>query len=1105
MPTAQARTVLGHISQLIGTPPAGDLTDGQLLQRYTLDREKAAFTALLQRHGRLVWGVCHHVLRHDQDAEDAFQATFLVLVHKASSIRKQESVASWLYGVAYRTAMKAKTNSAKRRAHEKWASPGAPEGPPAKAAWRELQAMLDHELNRLPEKYRAPFVLCCLEGKSRSEAARALGWKEGTVAGRLGQARKLLQQRLARRGVTLSAVLCAAALSQQAPLAAVPARLLATAADAALLFAVGQGAPVTAVSAPVLALARGVLRAMTLSKLKVAMVLLLTAGMAFAVAGMVAHKAFAAKPVEAKSEAEPKPLAKSADQPKPGAAKPVRTDRYGDPLPPGAIARLGTVRFRAWANRVAFLPGDKMLATVGQEVVSFWDVATGKETRRSVDMHWGEAFALSADGKLLAVAAVPNDNTIHLWEVDTGKYLRPFKGHQGRIRALAFAPDGRTLASAGDRKVWVWETASGKEVCRAEVGPADLAVAISADGKLLASAGWDVASAVSIRETATGNELHHYRLPLGVRQVVFAPDGKTLAAVEDWNDDDDGVRENKVHLWDVATGKLRRQLTLREHILCVAFSPDSKTLATGHLDTFHVWDVATGAWLERFEGQSGRIGLVAFSGDGKTLATGGDHTLRLWDVATGKAVPSPGNGHQGPVQALAYLADGKTLVTAGDDHTLRHWEAATGREVREYPGLGSVVFTPSFAGASKILALPVGNEVRLCEPATGKELRRFRFPDHVRQVALTRDGEAMAVYAGGKDLTLRVVDTATGKERLARRDAGHIQVMAFSPGGELLALGPVDPILRLLDAATGSEVYELRPTENVTNLTFSPDGKTLAGCAGYGTLRFWEVATGKERARWPDRDLRSESAMAFSPDGRMLALGDADGLLRLVSVATGKELKRLQGHRSGITSLAFAADGKTLASGSWDTTALVWDVARLGERKEEPPAAQRAEQLGALWTDLASNDAAKAYLAIHELIAAPQQAVPFLARRVQPRAPVTDKHITQLIAELDNERFEPREAATIELAGLEKRAEAMLRKTLANDPSPEVRRRIESLLGYLQGPVTFAPTQRLLRTIEVLEHAATPEARQFLQKLAAGAPDAHLTREAKAALERSQR
>jgi WD40 repeat protein len=742
---------------------------------------------------------------------------------------------------------------------------------------------------------------------------------------------------------------------------------------------------------------------------------------------------------------------------------------------------------------------------VAQEVVSFWDVATGKETRRrSVDMRWGSAFALSTDGKLLAVAAIPNDNTIHLWEVDTGKHLREFRGHEGWIHALAFAAEGQTLISGdseGKNTVRIWDTDTGKELRRIEVGHPVGGVAVSPDGKLLVAAGWDVASTVSIRKTATGKELHRFKLPLGVHEVRFAPDGKTLADIEDWNDDG-GIRENKVHLWDPVTGKLRQQFKMREHILCAAFSPDSKTLATGHLQTFHLWDVATGKWLDRFEGHDGRFDRLAFSSDGKTLATSGENTIRLWHTATGKEMRYPGAGHQAPVDALTFLGKGATLVSASGDHTLRHWDAATGWEIRKFSGMGDGAYSPSFALTERIGALRVNNEARLFDPATGKELRRFRYPDHVRQVALTLDGKTLAVYTGGKDLTLRLMDTATGKERLARRYPDFVQVMAFAPAGDVLALGSTKPIIPVLDTVTGNELYQLRLSENVTNLAFSPDGKTLAGGAGYGTLRFWEVATGKERAQWADRDLRSGSQMAFSPDGRLLALGDAVGRLRLISAATGKELKRLQGHRNGFTCLAFAPDGKTLASGNWDTTALIWDISGLSERKEEPSAALGAEQLGSRWTELRSDDAAKAYRAIQDLVAAPTQSVPFLAQRVQPHATVTDKRIAQLITELDNERFESREAATIELAGLEKRAEPLLRKTLANDPSPEVRRRLESLLGYLQGPVTFAPTQRLMRTIEVLEHAATPEARQFLQKLAAGAPDARLTREAKAALER---
>jgi RNA polymerase sigma factor (sigma-70 family) len=527
MPTARVRAVLGHISQLVGTPPAGDLTDGQLLQRYVSGREKAAFTALLQRHGRLVWGVCRHVLHHDQDAEDAFQATFLVLAHKAGSIRKQESVAGWLYGVAYRTAMKAKTNAAKRRAHEKWASHGAPEEPPAKAAWRELLALLDHELNRLPEKYRAPFVLCCLEGKSRSEAARALGWKEGTVAGRLGQARKLLQHRLARRSVTLSAVLCVAALSEQALQAAVPARLLTTAADAALLFAAGQGAPVTALSAPVIALAKGVLRAMTLSKLKAAMVLLLTAGVAFAVAGMVVHKAFASTTVEAKAEDEPKPLTKSAGQPNLEAAKTVRTDRYGDPLPPQAVARIGTVRW--WHGRqggpMVYAPDGKSLVSCDQNKgIRIVDTATGKESRRiEVQGESISCFALSPDGKTI-ITGSGESPVLRQWDVSTGKGLRQIATGAKDTSVLAFSSNGKTLAAVtGQTDIRLWDVATWKETHQLKghtrwIG----SVLFSPDGKTLVSGGgitqtmrwWDVGTGREIKR------LNDVPAPLGTGLIT---------------------------------------------------------------------------------------------------------------------------------------------------------------------------------------------------------------------------------------------------------------------------------------------------------------------------------------------------------------------------------------------------------------------------------------------------------------------------------------------------------------------------------------------------------------------------------------------------------
>src|SRR5262245_21964485 len=196
--------VLAHIRKRIAARDQDALSDRDLLNRFLKDRDEAAVTVLVERHGAMVLGICRRVLGHAHDAEDACQATFLVLVRRAASVRKKESLASWLHGVAYHVATNLKRDLARRRRREATVVNEPPQDPLDDLTWREAQAVLDAELALLPERFRAPLVLCCLEGKTRDEAARQLGWTTGTLRGRLERGREMLRARLTRRGVALA-------------------------------------------------------------------------------------------------------------------------------------------------------------------------------------------------------------------------------------------------------------------------------------------------------------------------------------------------------------------------------------------------------------------------------------------------------------------------------------------------------------------------------------------------------------------------------------------------------------------------------------------------------------------------------------------------------------------------------------------------------------------------------------------------------------------------------------------------------------------------------------------------------------------------------------
>ncbi len=302
-----------HLRRRIAGQQLNQDNDEQLLYAFITRRDDSAFADLMRRHGPMVLHLCHRVLGHEQDAEDAFQATFLILAQNAAALRNKTSLASWLHGIAYRTAMKAKQAAARRRKYERQTLSQSSTDPADELSWREMRVLLDEEINRLPEKYRSVFVLCCLEDMSRAEAGQRLGLKERTVLSRLAEARKRLGKRLARRGVELTAVLAATALAVP-PASALPAGLMAATIKAASATVAGDGLT-GVVSASVDQLVQSAATAMLVSNAKITTAVFLLAGLMSA-AGVWAYRGLAANALSPSAQLAEPPAAKAESRPK---------------------------------------------------------------------------------------------------------------------------------------------------------------------------------------------------------------------------------------------------------------------------------------------------------------------------------------------------------------------------------------------------------------------------------------------------------------------------------------------------------------------------------------------------------------------------------------------------------------------------------------------------------------------------------------------------------------------------------------------------------------------------------------------------------------------
>jgi WD40 repeat protein len=809
-----------------------------------------------------------------------------------------------------------------------------------------------------------------------------------------------------------------------------------------------------------------------------------------------------------------------------GAASAADTDAHGDPLPPHAVARIGTARLRHGGpvTAIAFAPDGKSFATASLDrTVSVWDRETGRELWRCRGFGRDPlAVAFNKDGKTLACAAA--DGVCRVFEIgkpdDKGPAAEPKELHSFALKAdvvsaATFSKDGAFLAAGDDSgAVRVWDVKEHEVVKTITLDETARCLRFTPDAKSLATTAG--IGGIQVWEAKTGRKLRS--LGNGAYSALeFDLTGQQLLA---------GNFDNEIQIYDWQRD--RRENVYKGHkevwpqskngITGLAYTPDGDWIVSG------AGDGTARAWPRPVPGARGKVGpqhtfqdhadrvtAVALSPDGAWLVTGSaDNTVRIYDTKKWQDVTEQ-RPPQSPLTGMGLSPDGKLLAALNfPDGHLSLWDALTGKPATLPAELPRKATAAAFTPDGNTLALGVdGWSSDFRDVTTGKAREGWKLPEPEKEHRGIDFAAGFVFDAAGKrmastssqGLYISVWDPAAGKRVALFTASGgrRAQCVALSPDGTILASAGTEALVRLWDVDGDKEKGTLEGHSGGTlAVAFSPSGRLIATGGKDRMIRVWEVASGKQRQALGGHPgwIR---AVAFAPGGDVLAAASTDGVVRLWDLTSGRLLHELTGHRGAVTRLAFSAKGEVLASAGADTTVLVWDAAKLLKDRKPSVVKLTPKELERAWEQLASSDVGLASAAMQTLARAPAQAMPLMQEHVQPLD--ADK-LAKWLRDLDSDKFDVREAARKDLAAAGKFAEPSLHAAMKRNPSPEVSRSVEELLENLRDRGYSPQELRLFRSVEVLELIGDDDAKKVLAKVATGAKDSELTLQAKAALER---